>query len=55
MASVWEYATVTSPCGNGEVVVMDGGEWLQGAGEFSSFGRELTDQDWELFKPRKSK
>jgi NAD(P)-dependent dehydrogenase (short-subunit alcohol dehydrogenase family) len=38
---------------NGEVVVMDGGEWLQGAGEFSSIGRELTDQDWELFKPRK--
>lgn len=40
---------------NGEVVVMDGGEWLQGAGEFSAFGRELTDQDWELFKPRKPK
>ena len=40
---------------NGEVVVMDGGEWLQGAGEFSAFGRELTDQDWELFKPRKKK
>jgi NAD(P)-dependent dehydrogenase (short-subunit alcohol dehydrogenase family) len=38
---------------NGEVVVMDGGEWLQGAGEFSSFGRQLSDQDWELFKPRK--
>jgi NAD(P)-dependent dehydrogenase (short-subunit alcohol dehydrogenase family) len=38
---------------NGEVVVMDGGEWLQGAGEFSCIGRELTDQDWELFKPRK--
>jgi NAD(P)-dependent dehydrogenase (short-subunit alcohol dehydrogenase family) len=40
---------------NGEVVVMDGGEWLQGAGEFSSFGRELTEEDWKLFKPRKSK
>jgi NAD(P)-dependent dehydrogenase (short-subunit alcohol dehydrogenase family) len=40
---------------NGEVVVMDGGEWLQGAGEFSAIGRELTDKDWELFKPRKSK
>ena len=38
---------------NGEVVVMDGGEWLQGAGEFSTFGRQLTDKDWELFKPRK--
>jgi NAD(P)-dependent dehydrogenase (short-subunit alcohol dehydrogenase family) len=40
---------------NGEVVVMDGGEWLQGAGEFSSLGRQLTDKDWELFKPRKAK
>jgi NAD(P)-dependent dehydrogenase (short-subunit alcohol dehydrogenase family) len=40
---------------NGEVVVMDGGEWLQGAGEFSSYGREFTDKDWELFKPRKTK
>ncbi len=38
---------------NGEVVVMDGGEWLQGAGEFSAIGRQLTDKDWELFKPRK--
>jgi NAD(P)-dependent dehydrogenase (short-subunit alcohol dehydrogenase family) len=40
---------------NGEVVVMDGGEWLQGAGQFASYGRQLTDKDWELFKPRKSK
>jgi NAD(P)-dependent dehydrogenase (short-subunit alcohol dehydrogenase family) len=40
---------------NGEVVVMDGGEWLQGAGEFSAIGRELTDKDWELFKPRKAR
>jgi NAD(P)-dependent dehydrogenase (short-subunit alcohol dehydrogenase family) len=40
---------------NGEVVVMDGGEWLQGAGEFSALGRKLTDKEWELFKPRKPK
>ncbi|MGH9497575.1 MAG: SDR family oxidoreductase [Terriglobales bacterium] len=38
---------------NGEVVVMDGGEWLQGAGEFSSLGRQLTGEDWDLFKPGK--
>ena len=38
---------------NGEVVVMDGGEWLQGAGEFSSIGRQLSDPEWEMFKPRK--
>jgi NAD(P)-dependent dehydrogenase (short-subunit alcohol dehydrogenase family) len=39
---------------NGEVIVMDGGEWLQGAGEFSSLGRLLTEKDWEALKPRKS-
>jgi NAD(P)-dependent dehydrogenase (short-subunit alcohol dehydrogenase family) len=31
---------------NGEVVTIDGGEWLQGAGEFN-FLRELTDQQWD--------
>ena len=38
---------------NGEVVRMDGGEFLQGAGEFSALGRALTDKDWESLKPRK--
>lgn len=38
---------------NGEVVTMDGGEWLQGAGEFSYLGQMMTDADWELFKPKK--
>jgi NAD(P)-dependent dehydrogenase (short-subunit alcohol dehydrogenase family) len=38
---------------NGEVIRMDGGEFLQGAGEFSNLGRLLTDKDWELLKPRK--
>jgi NAD(P)-dependent dehydrogenase (short-subunit alcohol dehydrogenase family) len=36
---------------NGEVVVMDGGEWLQGAGEFSALGRSLTEQEWQAMKP----
>jgi NAD(P)-dependent dehydrogenase (short-subunit alcohol dehydrogenase family) len=39
---------------NGEVVTMDGGEWLQGAGEFTALGRELTDREWEMMKPKKS-
>jgi NAD(P)-dependent dehydrogenase (short-subunit alcohol dehydrogenase family) len=39
---------------NGEVIRMDGGEFLQGAGEFSSFGRVLTEQDWQAIKPKKS-
>jgi NAD(P)-dependent dehydrogenase (short-subunit alcohol dehydrogenase family) len=38
---------------NGEVVRMDGGEFLQGAGEFSTLGRALTDKDWDSLKPRK--
>ena len=38
---------------NGEVIRIDGGEFLQGAGEFSNLGRVLTDKDWEALKPRK--
>ncbi|HTW56553.1 MAG TPA: SDR family oxidoreductase [Terriglobales bacterium] len=38
---------------NGEVIRMDGGEFLQGAGEFSNLGKVLTDEDWESLKPRK--
>ena len=39
---------------NGAVVAMDGGESLQGAGEFTQLGRMLTDAEWEAMKPRKS-
>jgi NAD(P)-dependent dehydrogenase (short-subunit alcohol dehydrogenase family) len=38
---------------NGEVVTMDGGEWLQGAGEFNYLGQMMSDADWEMFKPKK--
>jgi NAD(P)-dependent dehydrogenase (short-subunit alcohol dehydrogenase family) len=38
---------------NGEVIRMDGGEFLQGAGAFTALGRALTDKDWESLKPRK--
>jgi enoyl-[acyl-carrier-protein] reductase (NADH) len=38
---------------NGEVVTMDGGEWLQGAGEFNYLGNLMNDADWEMFKPQK--
>jgi NAD(P)-dependent dehydrogenase (short-subunit alcohol dehydrogenase family) len=40
---------------NGEVIRMDGGEFLQGAGEFSNLGRALTGEEWESLKPRKTK
>ncbi len=39
---------------NGEVIRMDGGEFLQGAGEFSNLGRLLTEEDWQSIKPKKS-
>ncbi len=37
---------------NGEVITIDGGEWLQGAGEFN-FLRALKNEDWENMKKRK--
>jgi NAD(P)-dependent dehydrogenase (short-subunit alcohol dehydrogenase family) len=40
---------------NGEVVTMDGGEWLQGAGEFTALGRELTPEEWKMMKPKSRK
>jgi NAD(P)-dependent dehydrogenase (short-subunit alcohol dehydrogenase family) len=40
---------------NGEVVTMDGGEWLQGAGEFTALGRELTESEWKALKPTKNR
>jgi len=38
---------------NGEVVTMDGGEWLQGAGEFGDVGRLVTEEQWQSIKPKK--
>jgi len=32
---------------------MDGGEFLQGAGEFSNLGRILNDEDWNAIRPQK--
>ena len=37
---------------NGEVVTIDGGEWLQGAGEFNYLGQMMTDADWAMFKKK---
>jgi NAD(P)-dependent dehydrogenase (short-subunit alcohol dehydrogenase family) len=38
---------------NGEVVTIDGGEWLQGAGQFNFLGEKMTDADWQALKPKK--
>jgi NAD(P)-dependent dehydrogenase (short-subunit alcohol dehydrogenase family) len=40
---------------NGEVIRMDGGELLQGAGEFSNLGRILRDEDWKAIRPKKGR
>ena len=37
---------------NGEVVTIDGGEWLAGAGEFN-FAAGLTEEEWDSLKPKK--
>jgi NAD(P)-dependent dehydrogenase (short-subunit alcohol dehydrogenase family) len=37
---------------NGEVVTIDGGEWLEGAGQFN-FLRAMSDEDWDALRPRK--
>lgn len=39
---------------NGEVVTLDGGEWLQGAGQFN-FLRHLSAQDWQAAAAQRSK
>jgi NAD(P)-dependent dehydrogenase (short-subunit alcohol dehydrogenase family) len=38
---------------NGEVVVIDGGEWLKGAGQFS-FLEMLSEAEWQSLKPRRA-
>jgi NAD(P)-dependent dehydrogenase (short-subunit alcohol dehydrogenase family) len=46
---------MSDPAGfiNGEVVTIDGGEWLKGAGQFNFLDR-LTDADWAAMRPKKS-
>ncbi|EMR03896.1 SDR family oxidoreductase [Cesiribacter andamanensis] len=39
---------------NGEVVTIDGGEWLKGAGEFNNLER-ITPQMWDMFEMMRSK
>ena len=37
---------------NGEVVTIDGGEWLQGAGQFNFLSR-LSASEWDSLRPKK--
>jgi NAD(P)-dependent dehydrogenase (short-subunit alcohol dehydrogenase family) len=38
---------------NGECVTIDGGAWLEGAGQFSFVGQLMSDADWQALKARK--
>jgi len=38
---------------NGDVITIDGGEWLKGAGQFSFLGEHMTDEDWAAMRPKK--
>ena len=38
---------------NGEVVAIDGGEWLKGAGQFSFLMEMLDEADWQALRPGK--
>ena len=38
---------------NGEVITIDGGEWLQGAGQFNFIGQMMSVADWQALKPKK--
>jgi len=40
---------------NGEVVTIDGGEWLKGAGEFNFVGDIMSEADWEAMRPGKQR
>ena len=37
----------------GEVVTIDGGRWLAGAGQFN-FASMLSDEDWQNLRPKKN-
>jgi NAD(P)-dependent dehydrogenase (short-subunit alcohol dehydrogenase family) len=39
---------------NGDIVTIDGGESVFGAGEFNGLGRAVTDAQWEMMKPKRA-
>jgi NAD(P)-dependent dehydrogenase (short-subunit alcohol dehydrogenase family) len=39
---------------NGDVITIDGGEWLKGAGQFSFLQEMMTDEDWAAMRSKKS-
>ena len=39
---------------NGDVVTIDGGEWLKGAGQFSFLQDMMTEDDWAMMRSKRS-
>lgn len=39
---------------NGDVITIDGGEWLKGAGQFSFLQDMMSDEDWEAMRIKKT-
>ena len=42
-----------APYINGDCITIDGGDWLKGAGQFTSVGDALNADDWAKMRPRK--
>jgi NAD(P)-dependent dehydrogenase (short-subunit alcohol dehydrogenase family) len=40
---------------NGETILMDGGGWLYGAGQFNALGEALTEDEWQALRPAKTR
>src|SRR5215510_10510192 len=38
---------------NGDCITIDGGAWLEGAGQFSFIGEMMSDEDWAAMKAKK--
>ena len=45
--------TIMYLAGRKEVVTIDGGEWLKGAGQFSFLMEMLGEEDWAAIRPKK--
>ena len=37
---------------NGDVITIDGGEWLKGAGQFSFLQDVMSEEDWAAMRPK---
>jgi hypothetical protein len=38
---------------NGDCITIDGGAWLEGAGQFSFVGELMSDDDWSALRKKR--